>query len=269
MRLADEKRTHTGPDELWDYINGGGEPYLAFGFVRITETRYASDAGQVKLDLWEFEDADGAFGGYSKDRDGEPVDVGDEAAMRSGSLWARRGRYYLAIVNPERVPDEQVLLLGRTIIGNLNAPGAPRPEICRMLPVEGLDDMSVRYIRDALPFYDIVLHERNVPESVWGFSGRESAAYGAYPGLREDGRSTGVVLVRFADEADAAAAADRLAAARLGWDEQRVVDGPVDVFRAGDSDFGAVGSSGGLFASSFLAPSAEVGQALVEEALRQ
>jgi polyferredoxin len=267
LRLADEKRTHTGPDELWDYINGGGEPYLAYGFVLVTETRYAGPAGQVKVDLWQFEDADGAFGGFSKDRGGESVAVGDEGAMRSGSLWARRGRYYLAIVNPEGVPDEQVLLLGRTILSNLNAPPAPRPEICRMLPPDGLDEMTVRYIRDTLPFYDIALHDRFLPDAVWGLTGSEPAAYGAYPGTRSDGRPVGVVLIRFGDEADAAAAAARLAATRTEWGEVQVADAPVAVFMAAEDHFGGVSAAGGLFAASFLAPSAEAASELVETAL--
>jgi ferredoxin len=266
MRLAGPKVTYEGADDLFDYINGGAEPYLTFNFVRATTANYTDGETTVKADLWEFETNDDAFGAFAKDRQGDPAEIGDEGAVRGSSLWARRGRYTLTILDLGDTPPVQVRLLAEAVLDALDGEPAPWPTICRRLPADGLDPMSVVFMRDETPLFSIRLAERYISDSTWGFAEGMVGAYGGYA-LRDDGKNVGLVLIQHGDGAAAAEAVARLAALRSEWGEEQVQAEPCVVFKAGEGDFCAIGSGERYFAAVFSAPTAEAGTTLVRQAL--
>ena len=269
LRLVGPKTTYTGPQELFDYINGGADPYLTFGFIRVTTADYTDGENKVKVDLWEFETGDDAYGAFAKDRQGEPAEVGDEGAVVGGSLWARRGRFMLSIIDLDAAPADQVRLLADAVLKALGEAPAPRPAICRSLPAEGLDPMSVVFMRDERPLYDVYLADRFIPDETWDFSGGAVGAYGVYPVLRDDGKPAGLILIRHADAQDAEEAAARLANLRTGWAEEQVAREPYAVFQAGEGNYCAIASRAERFAAAFFAPSPEAAQHLLRSALGQ
>ncbi|MFO7956431.1 MAG: DUF6599 family protein [Candidatus Brocadiia bacterium] len=266
LRLSGPKTTYEGPDELWDYINGGGDPYLTFNFVRVTTANYTDGENTVKVDLWEFDTTDDAFGAYAKDRRGEAVDVGDEGSMLRGSLWARRGRFMIGILDMKETPPEQTKLLATTALQALDAESAPRPEVCRELPRENLDEANVVFMRDAAPLFDIKLADNWIEDGTFGIADGAVGAYGPY-NLREDDKPAGLLLVRHADEQAPPAAAERLADQRREWGDELVAEEPYSVFKAGEGNFCAIGTSGVSFAAAFYMPTREAGENLVREVL--
>ena len=269
LRLAGPKTTYQGAAELWDYINGAGEVYLRFNFVRVTAAEYTDGAGTLKVDLWGFETPDDAFGAFAKDRRGGPADVGDEGAELSGSVWARRGRFMIAVLNLGEVPAEQAKLLASTALDALEEAPSRRPAICRALPRERLDEFSVVFMRDELPLNDIYLADEAVPDGTLGIGGGAVGAYGRYD-LRGDRKPAGLLLVEHPDAAaaSAAAAADRFARLRRQWGEAEGADGAHVTFRAADDSYCVIASAGRRFAAAFFMPSAEAGAALVSRALQ-
>ncbi len=267
LRLSGPKTTYAGVAELRDYIDGEADLYAPFGFVRVTAATYTDGTNQVNADLWEFADADGAFGAYSKDRQGQPVAVGDEGSQLGASVWARRGRYTVRVVNLAQADPQSTLKLAQDAVAALDEPPAPRPAICRRLPAEGLDEGSVLYMRDEAPLWNVDLAEQYFDQGVFGIADGAVAAYGAYK-LRTDSKPAALLLVRYPDDKRAADAAARIAAARTGWGEQKVGAGPHQVFQAAPDSYGAVGVSGPLLASAFYMPTAEAAVRLLDAALK-
>jgi len=266
LRLSGPKTTYNGAGELWDYIDGEGDLYLPFGFVRVTAATYTDGESQVAADLWEFQDPEGAYGAYAKDRQGEPVRIGDEGSALGSSVWARRGRYTIRVVNLGQAAPQDTLALARAAIDALGEEPAPRPEICRRLPREGLDPQSVLYMRDESPLWNLDLAEQFVPEGTLGIEQGVEAAYGVYD-LRDDGRPAALLLVRYPDEARARRAADALAELRKQWGHTPVAGQPYPVFKAAEDSYGAVAASGPLLAAAFYMPTPEAGVTLLEGAL--
>ncbi|MHC4788226.1 MAG: DUF6599 family protein [Planctomycetota bacterium] len=266
LRITGPKATFEGPDELFDYINGGAEPYLTLKFIRVTTAQYTDGQNELKVDLWQFETSDDAFGAFAKDRRGEPVAVGDEGAMLGASLWAWRGRFMFNAIDLAQTPPEQVRLLASEALAALEEPPAERPAICRRLPPEGLQAGSVLFMRDAKPLFNVQLAPRFIPDQVWGFTEGAVGAYGAYE-LRDEGKPTGLLLIRHETAQAAEQAAERLAALRADWGEERVREGPYVVFRAAEGDYRVLGSREGLFAAVFSAPSPEAAAELLDGAL--
>jgi len=267
LRLSGPKRTYEGPDELFDYINGAGEAYLDLNFVRVTAAEYVAGDSKLKADLWQFETTEDAFGAFAMDRRGRAVDLGDEAAVQGGSLWARRGHFTISLLDRTNTPPEQTRRLAEAVLAALDEAPARRPAICRRLPSDGLDPATVAFMRNPKPLYNYTLADGFIPDDVWGFTGAAVAAYGAYPALRSDGRTASLLLIHHGSAEASAAAADRLAEVRRGWGEEVAAAEPLAVLKAGPDDYCVVGSRGPRFAVAFTMPSPDAGTALVRKAL--
>ncbi len=266
LRLAGKRETYQGADELFDYIDGGAEPYLRLNFVRVTAAEYTDGQNKVRAGLWEFKTSDDAFGAFAKDRQGDRVDLGDEGAMSGSSLWARCGPFMLSVIDLGRTPADEVRVLAAAVLAALNEPPAKRPAVCRRLPAEGLDSDSVVFLRDELALFNLRLADEYIPDGTFGIDQGAVAAYGAYD-LRQDDKPAGLLLVEHASAQAAAEAVSRLAQVRADWGEEQAAVEPFLVFKAAEGNYCAIGSSGKLFAAAFFVPSAEAGMALVRKAL--
>lgn len=267
--VSESKQTFTGADELWDYINGEGDRYLPFGFVRVTKAAYAADGSHLQVDLWEFEDGDGAYGAYTKDRQGEPIELGDmadQASALNGSLWARRGKYFLRAVDLGRTPPQQTRRLARRALETLGAPAAGPPQIVQQLPDDRIRSQTIVYMRDSAPLWELDLSDEYIPDGTFAVEQGAEGAYAAYD-LREDEKPAGLLLIRYPSPARAEAAAGRLADLRAEWGHQRVQERPYPVFKAGENNYHVVGTSDAYLASAFYMPRTEPGVQLVREAL--
>ena len=133
-------------DTIFDYMDGGGELYLAYRFNHLDVLEYRpSDAslGTILVELYSMGSSDDAFGLLSTDWGGEAVSLaggGPQAEARSPSpgfpralygagllrLWS--GDLYARVLASRESPEsrDQVLALGRAIVAGREATEAPR-----------------------------------------------------------------------------------------------------------------------------------------------
>ena len=97
-----------GPGNLWEYINGAAESFLAFGFQEAATAGYADGARQleVTVDIYRMSDPLGAYGMYAEERNPAAtfLAVGAEG-YRSGNVlnfWA--GPCYVKLTAPREDP---------------------------------------------------------------------------------------------------------------------------------------------------------------------
>ena len=267
LRLSGPKKTYKGPKELFDYIDGGADPYLHFNFVQVATALYVAQSVHLKIDLWEFTGTDDSFGAFARDRAGRTVKLGDEGALADSSLWAKKGRYMLSLLPMAGSPTaEQSVALARAVLDRLQAAAAPRPEICRKLPRAGLQPDTVRFARHAMHLQDVYLSDRYIPAKAFGLTGGAVAACGAY-GLREDGRDSYILLVQHPSREAALSGSERMVEVREGWGETPTDKDGYTVFQAGEADFCAMGTAGSYFAAAFIAPDANAALQLLKETL--
>lgn len=141
-------------DTIFDYMNGGGELYLAYRFdhLEISEYKAADPAlGTILVEIYQMKSSDDAFGLLSTDWGGEPVEPSDvlpanasrsssrqvEAGAQSspfpaalygaGLLRLRAGDVYARILASRESPAarEQVIALGRAIAAARPAAALP------------------------------------------------------------------------------------------------------------------------------------------------
>lgn len=114
---------------IFDYMDGGGELYLAYRFGHLDVLEYkAADAslGTILVEVYQMGSSDDAFGLLSTDWGGEPVALDPagqpqarfpEALYGGGLLRLRAGDLYARVLASRESPAsrEQVLALGRAI----------------------------------------------------------------------------------------------------------------------------------------------------------
>jgi hypothetical protein len=90
---------HFTPDNLYEYMDGNSESYLAYGFVQMQGVTCKSGENTFVIDISEMVDADAAYGIFSGNRDPsqpiEKIGMGGQILPRRGTFT--KGNYYVEI----------------------------------------------------------------------------------------------------------------------------------------------------------------------------
>jgi hypothetical protein len=87
------------PDNLWDFINGAAETYLAYGFVDLHIAEYKKGKNVIKLEIYRQSDHTMAFGIYSTERSPsfKYIKIGSQGYIAEGAENFYKGNYYVKI----------------------------------------------------------------------------------------------------------------------------------------------------------------------------
>ncbi|HUX58236.1 MAG TPA: DUF6599 family protein [Bacteroidales bacterium] len=87
------------PENLWDFIDGAADTYLAYGFVDLHVAEYKKGKNVIKLEIYHHKDNTMAFGIYSTER--SPffrfTNLGAQGYIADGSINFFKGNYYVKI----------------------------------------------------------------------------------------------------------------------------------------------------------------------------
>jgi hypothetical protein len=129
-----EPRRYSQTD-LWEYIDGAAEAYLAFGFQELATAGYAHAGTPVDatVDLFEMADRVGAFGVFAQERAASCADVavGVEGCYAGGVLAFWSGSYFAKLTAFKETPEtrQSLAALAAAIAPALGPPGSPPPQI--------------------------------------------------------------------------------------------------------------------------------------------
>ena len=87
------------PDNLWDFINGAAETYLAYGFVDLHVAEYKKGKNIIKLEIYRQNDHLTAFGIYSTERSSSfnYMKLGAQGYIAEGVVNFFKGNYYVKL----------------------------------------------------------------------------------------------------------------------------------------------------------------------------
>ncbi len=147
----DEKEVKYKTRELFEYIDGAAELYLAYGFQNVTVRRFEK-AGQPPLTLerYEMDSSEDAYGVFSFERQDESVGIGQGSEFGGGLLRFWKGRYFVSLyADGEGTEVESTLLkLAKLTADSIPSTG-PEPSLIASIPGKdlGLIDKSIRYLK--------------------------------------------------------------------------------------------------------------------------
>jgi hypothetical protein len=206
--LVGEPATY-GPDRLYDYLDGGAERYLSYGFRRLIHLRYqrGGDAGTgVTIDLFDMGSDLGAFGIYSMARRPESrlEQWGVEGWSERDVAHAWKGSVYLHGLtdDPESSSIDALHRLMARAASQIPGAASP-PRVLDPLPVAGRVPRSEQYVAADL-------------------MGHSFLPGGVLASYRCDGHDARLAYSDLGSEASAQGAVDRL---RDHWLARAAVEG--------------------------------------------
>lgn len=256
---ASEPIRYYDSDGIFDYIDGAGEVYRAYGLKGCVTRRYEhATLPSVVVDVFEMGSSRDAYGVFTHDRVGEPVEVGGGGLYNAGWFRFWKGAYYVSITPDEEVERtrEALVALATAIAALIESPGE-KPAILDLLPSAGLDARSISYFHDHL-----VLNARYyvADDDILKLSGRSEAAIAEYS---IEGDRALLLIVIYDSEADAKAAIDSFRQAYMPEAGEKGA-----VLRTEDGRWVATAQFGQEVAVVFDAASADIAMRLLDDATR-
>ncbi len=221
---------------LFDFIDGGAEIFIEFGFERVLVQRYAKGEAELTLEAYEMTDADAALGIYLM-KCGVETPVAGLSARHTGDpaqLTILKGRYFLHVNSFGAGPDltPEMIALARRALDAIPDESAGRH--LDRLPAEGLVAGSARLLRGPYGLQSIVtLGEDDILS--WG--GKVIAVAGDYRAAND---TWTLIVSPYPDEAAASAALAYLRAHLDSYLKVTEERGAGFVFRDFKDKFGSV-----------------------------
>lgn len=124
---------------LFDYMDGGAELYLAYDFQKLAVQRYLSDSrdsvtkNSLTVEIYQVNSSPDAYGLFSLDQDGETVELGQKGVYGYGLLRFWKDRFLVRILGSQDNLKEIILKFGLEIDHKIKTEGKP-PELLSKTP---------------------------------------------------------------------------------------------------------------------------------------
>jgi uncharacterized protein DUF6599 len=141
------------PDNLWDFINGAAETYLAYGFIDLHVAEYKKGKNIIKLELYHHDNNTFAFGIYSTERSPSFrfMNLGAQGYITGGSINFFKGNYYVKIRTFSK--SEKTLRSAESLalrVSNMLEGNTEMPSGLSMFPEEGKKLNEETYINESV-----------------------------------------------------------------------------------------------------------------------
>jgi len=141
------------PDDLWNYIDGAADAYLALGFLDLNITEYKKGKKAIKAEIYRFGDDAMAFGMYSLERSPgyDFIQVGVQGYNEDGVVFFYKDRYYIKIMTQSKSKkvNESMKELAGLIAARIDGKNE-FPALLKLYPSEGLVRNQETYILESV-----------------------------------------------------------------------------------------------------------------------
>jgi len=144
------------PPNLYEYINGAAEFFIAFGFVELTGANYAPVAGgqdSVTVDIYDMGSKLNAFGVFRsrKDRQASSLNLGAAATVSDDYIAFHKDRFYVEIQSyiMNKQAKSVIATMASKVAAHLSGDNT-LPQELAYFPEEGRIVGSERYLRGGI-----------------------------------------------------------------------------------------------------------------------
>jgi hypothetical protein len=193
---------------IFDYMDGAGELYLAYDFKDLAVREYAKPSQpKITAEVYRLGSSSDAYGVYSHERGGGgPAGIGQDRDYGVGLLRFWKNTYFVRIVAEKETEQSKaaVLATGRLISRSISGTGK-RPSMLGMLPKTGLIPDSVHYFhKHTVLNFHFYLADGNI----LNLSAKTEALLAQY---KIDSSKPRLLIVRYPSVKDATSAYDHFA----------------------------------------------------------
>jgi hypothetical protein len=144
------------PEDLYKYINGQAESFLAYGFVKLKGANYSPESGgaeTITVDVYDMGEKLNAFGMFQskRGRESSSLEIGAASYGTNGHLAFYKGRRYVEILSfvKDEQWKEQHIVIAKKVAEKMKGDALPPHELS-YLPESGKVEGSERYVRGGI-----------------------------------------------------------------------------------------------------------------------
>jgi uncharacterized protein (DUF1330 family) len=141
------------PDNLWDYIDGAADTYLAFGFEDLHIAEYTRGKNVIRVEIYRHIDDTQAFGMYSTERfpSYHFIDIGVQGYSTDGQVFFLKGNYYVKVMTNSKSAKilESVEPLAYKVEATIKGQKS-MPELIKAFPEEGKKVYEETYVHESV-----------------------------------------------------------------------------------------------------------------------
>ncbi|MCD6506056.1 hypothetical protein J7M22_05455 [Candidatus Poribacteria bacterium] len=137
------------PENLYEYIDGEAEAFLAFDFRSLLSTTYSRNgSGEITVDIYDMKSPKNAFGIYSSLRYGDLnyVDIGNQGFLTKDELDFWKGRFFVKVIDFTTDGSAEMIPRFEKFIASKIPDPTTEEYLIRLLPKEGLVPNSAKFI---------------------------------------------------------------------------------------------------------------------------
>jgi hypothetical protein len=141
-------------DTLYDMVDGQADAFFAYNFEQVAVQSYAGEDTVLRIEIWQLATPADAYGLFTRNRSGEPADIGNEGDTDPGrrlAFW--QDRYYAQVRGRQSLADTTLRAFADTIVAALPT-GGETPALIDKLPPEGLIERSAIFFRREISIQD-------------------------------------------------------------------------------------------------------------------
>lgn len=135
------------PSDLYNYIDGGAELYISYGFGQALSKTYTKEGNpEVLAEVYDLLETRNAFGVFTQTREEEESLFGQGTYSLPGAVFFWKGRFYISLSTWDATPeaDRFIKVLASHISCAVTHEGE-KPAVVSYLPLEGLIPHGYKY----------------------------------------------------------------------------------------------------------------------------
>jgi hypothetical protein len=141
------------PENLWDFIDGAADTYLAYGFIDLHIAEYKKGKNVIKLEVYRQSNNTLAFGIYSTERSPSFrfLNLGSQGYVAGGAINFFKGNFYVKIRTYSK--NENTLNSAQTLalkVAELLTGGTEMPQAISLFPGPGKKMNEETYINESV-----------------------------------------------------------------------------------------------------------------------
>ena len=242
-----------GKEKLYEYIDGGAEPYLSYSFIRVSTAEYQKDTyKKILVDIWEFGSQEDAFGAFSKDRTGVDIKLGNGSALFNNYLFLWNDTYFMRIEPREgEISPEDVASAGKSLINMMPYKKTTLPAIVTLLPQQYLVRESPVFFHKKIVLDNMYITDNYIEENVFHLSEKTDAVIAEYKsGI--DSEPSKLMLIKYSDNDAARLTFDDVLKLWRSWGEIESMSGTIHTFQSKAQRYTACLLERNILAVAFL-----------------
>lgn len=121
-------------DTRFDLVDGQADAFFAYNFEQVAVQNYAGENTVLRIEIWQLATPVDAYGLFTRNRSGEPADVGNEGDTDPGrrlSFW--QDRYYVQVRGRQALEDATLHTFAEAVAAALPS-GGETPALMNKLP---------------------------------------------------------------------------------------------------------------------------------------